>query len=51
MNRGPFRVKAPGRICLFGEHSDYLGLGVIPAAINLHIAVEATPIDMKMVEV
>ena len=26
---------APGRICLFGEHQDYLGLPVTAAAINL----------------
>jgi len=35
-----FRVSAPGRICLFGEHQDYLGLPVIAAAINLRIWVE-----------
>ncbi len=33
------KVIAPGRIVLFGEHQDYLGLPVIPAAINLHIEV------------
>jgi len=32
-------VIAPGRIVLFGEHQDYLGLPVIPAAIDLHISV------------
>ena len=32
-------VKAPGRVVLFGEHQDYLGLPVIPAAIDLHISV------------
>ena len=31
------KVSAPGRICLFGEHQDYLGLPVITAAINLRI--------------
>ncbi len=31
---------SPGRICLFGEHQDYLGLPVIPAAISLRIAIE-----------
>lgn len=34
------RVSAPGRICLFGEHQDYLGLPVIPAAISLRLTVE-----------
>lgn len=33
-------TSAPGRICLFGEHQDYLGLPVITAAINLRIAIE-----------
>ena len=28
------QVSAPGRVCLFGEHQDYLNLAVIPAAIN-----------------
>jgi galactokinase len=32
-------VKAPGRICLFGEHQDFLGLPVIAAVIDLHITV------------
>jgi galactokinase len=38
-------VSAPGRICLFGEHQDYLGLPVIAAAINLRIRIRATPTD------
>ena len=25
------KTSAPGRICFFGEHQDYLELGVIPA--------------------
>ena len=28
-------VSAPGRVCLFGEDQDYLGLAVIPVAISL----------------
>jgi galactokinase len=36
------KVSAPGRICLFGEHLDYLNLPVITAAINLRIAIEGT---------
>ena len=31
----PFVSFAPGRVCLFGEHQDYLGLPVIAAAIPL----------------
>jgi galactokinase len=30
----PFSTSAPGRLCLFGEHQDYLGLPVIAMAIN-----------------
>jgi galactokinase len=37
------RASSPGRICLFGEHQDYLGLPVVAAAVDLRIGVEATP--------
>ena len=30
-------VSTPGRICLFGEHQDYLGLPVIAMAISLRV--------------
>ncbi len=33
-------VSAPGRICLFGEHQDYLGLPVIAAGISRRIIIE-----------
>ncbi len=36
-------VSAPARICLFGEHQDYLGLAVIAAAIDLRLYVRGTP--------
>jgi galactokinase len=39
------RVSAPGRICLFGEHQDYLGLPVIAAAISLRIYADGRPAD------
>ena len=32
-------VTTPGRICLFGEHQDYLGLPVIAMAISLRISI------------
>ncbi len=38
-----FHVRAPGRVCLFGEHSDYLGLDVIAAAIDLAITINVSP--------
>jgi len=33
------RLKAPGRVVFFGEHQDYLGLPVIPAAIDLYMEI------------
>ncbi len=36
-------VSAPARVCLFGEHSDYLGLAVITAAIDLRLRISGTP--------
>ena len=44
------RVSAPGRICLFGEHQDYLGLPVVPCAISLRVGVEGTSIDRPQVD-
>lgn len=37
------KASAPGRICLFGEHQDYLNLPVIAAAIDLRVGITATP--------
>ncbi len=39
------RISTPGRICLFGEHQDYLQLPVIPCAISLRIAIEGCARD------
>ena len=36
-------VSTPGRVCLFGEHQDYLGLPVIPCAISLRIEITGGP--------
>jgi galactokinase len=38
---------APARICLFGDHQDYLGLPVIACAINRHLEIRAIPIEDK----
>jgi galactokinase len=35
-------VSAPGRICLFGEHQDFLGLAVIACPIDLTITLNCT---------
>jgi galactokinase len=37
------RISSPGRICLFGEHQDYLDLDVVAAAISLRFYVEGKP--------
>jgi len=36
-------ISTPGRICLFGEHQDYLGLPVIAAAISLRMRISGAP--------
>ena len=46
-----FGVRAPGRVCLFGEHSDYLGLDVIAAAIDMAIELVATPRDDNLIHI
>ena len=42
-SRKPFKVSVPGRVCLFGEHQDFLGLAVIAMAIDRRIEIEARP--------
>jgi galactokinase len=44
-------VSAPGRVCLFGEHMDWCGHSVIPAAIDARMFVEASPILGHDIEV
>ena len=36
---------APARVCLYGEHQDYLKLKVIPAAIDLRLSLRAKKIE------
>ncbi len=45
--RGPgtFKTSTPGRVCLFGEHQDYLNLPIIASAISLRISVEGRKRD------
>lgn len=43
------KIQAPGRICLFGDHQDYLGLPIIACAINRYIYLTASPnTDMEL---
>jgi len=43
MKAEAIEIKAPGRLCLMGEHQDYLGLEVISGALNLHVVIRAEP--------
>ncbi len=36
------KVSTPGRVCLFGEHQDYLNLPIIACAISLRIFIEGS---------
>ena len=45
------KVKTPGRICLFGEHQDYLGLPVIAMAISLRMSIKGTFRSDNMIKV
>lgn len=45
----PFSTSAPGRLCLFGEHQDYLGLPVIAMAMNKRCHLHFKPrLDRKV---
>ncbi len=45
------RFRAPGRICLFGEHQDYLGFPVIAAAISKYITISAKVSQQREIRV
>ena len=45
------RIRAPGRINLFGEHQDYLNYPVIAMAISKYIYLEAKRIDHPKFEI
>jgi galactokinase len=40
LSSSSFTIQAPGRLCLFGEHQDYLGLPVIAMAIPLYCRIQ-----------
>jgi galactokinase len=46
-----FAVRAPGRVNLIGEHTDYNDGFVLPAAIDLEIMIEAVPTGDRRVEI
>ncbi len=48
--KGLVRVETPSRICLFGEHQDYLNMPVIAAGINLTMDITAERLGEKKVD-
>jgi galactokinase len=45
------KISTPGRICLFGEHQDYLGLPVIAAAISRRVAINGDHQNERKIEI
>jgi len=48
-NYDKLKVSTPGRICLFGEHQDYLSLPVIACAISLRISISGKKRDDNII--
>lgn len=44
-------IKAPARICLFGDHQDYIGLPVIACTINRYITLSAIENNSKALNI
>ncbi|MHA1819073.1 MAG: GHMP family kinase ATP-binding protein [Promethearchaeota archaeon] len=49
-NKNKIQISAPGRVCLFGEHQDYLELAVIPSAIDLRCNIEGSFNNSERIE-
>ncbi|MEG2288618.1 MAG: galactokinase family protein [Clostridium sp.] len=45
------KVSTPSRVCLFGEHQDYLGLQVIAQAINIRFHAEIEPREDNIIDI
>jgi len=45
------KISTPGRICLFGEHQDYLGLPIIANAISKRIFIEGSKRNDKEIRI
>ncbi len=49
--RNELTVSAPGRVCVFGEHQDYLQLPVIASAISLRIMVTGKRRNDRLIKI
>ncbi len=45
------KISTPGRVCLFGEHQDYLHLPIVACAISLRISVEGFRRNDKLINI
>ena len=45
------KVTTPGRVCLFGEHQDYLNLPIIACAISLRIEITGTKREDSLINI
>jgi galactokinase len=50
-NSNKLIVSTPGRVCLFGEHQDYLNLPIIACAISLRISIEGNKRSDKLINI
>jgi galactokinase len=50
-NSSELIVSTPGRVCLFGEHQDYLNLPIIAAAISLRINIEGSKRNDNLINI
>lgn len=48
---GQLKISTPGRVCLFGEHQDYLHLPVVAVAISLRISITGKRRNDKMINI
>lgn len=44
-------ISTPGRVCLFGEHQDYLQLPIVACAISLRISIEGKRRNDKLINI
>ncbi len=51
MKKEKIKISTPGRICLFGEHQDYLGLPIIASAISKRIFIEGIKRNDKEIRI